>query len=68
MAKMSAYKAHETRMWLSNVIIPVVGLIGYGVIMMKQPETRERVKDIAQSTKNKIHDKVARTWYKLTTK
>lgn len=66
MAKMSAYKAHETRMWLSNVIIPVVGLIGYGVITLTQEDTRERVKDLCISTKDKIHDKVARTWYKLT--
>lgn len=46
--------AHEARMWIKEVIVPVVTT---GVVLASVPEVRETVKNGYQKTKWKIQKK-----------
>lgn len=56
MAKINVYKAHEARMWVKDIVLPVIGVIG-GVILGND-ETRAKVKDTVIKAKDWILEKV----------
>lgn len=56
----SAYGAHETRMWIKEVIIPTVSMLGLGAIALSDPDTRKDVKDM-------VRDGAAKVAYKIQT-
>lgn len=46
--------AHEMRMWIKEVIVPVIGT---GVVLASIPEVRETVKDGYKKAKENIQKK-----------
>lgn len=56
MSKINVYKAHETRMWIKDIILPAIGIVG-GVILGND-SARENVKETALRAKNWVMEKV----------
>lgn len=53
MAKFSTYKAHETRMWVKDILIPAIGLIGCVAAI---PENRQKAREIYEGAKMKVKE------------
>lgn len=53
MSKFSTYKAHETRMWIKDILIPAIGLIGCVAAI---PENRQKAKELFEGAKMKVKE------------
>ena len=53
MAKFSAYKAHETRMWAQNIVGPAVGIVACWAAI---PENRQKAKELFEGVKNRVKE------------
>ena len=53
MAKISAYKAHETRMWITEIVIPSIMMIACAAAI---PENRELAKGFIEGAKNRVKE------------
>lgn len=51
--KISAYKAHEARMWAQNIIGPAVGIVACWTAI---PENRQKAKELLEGAKMKIQE------------
>ena len=47
--------SHERRMWVTQVILPIVG---WGVVLMTNDNAREAVVETAKILKNRTEDKI----------
>ena len=50
----STYKAHETRMWIKDVIVPTVSMAVCGAMIFHDPDIRQGVKDWGRDTMAKV--------------